>query len=108
MTGFRIDPAKLDSSGKALGAVSATLKEALEEFRAELTSYNGPWGHDTIGQLIDAAFDEVVNFAFEVIEEAVDDIFDAGDDLSKMAASYISTEEAIRQEFVTLRKNLEA
>src|SRR5512133_426710 len=107
MTGFRVDPAKLNASGKSLGAVSATLKEALEEFRAELTSYNGPWGTDTLGQMIDAAYDEVVNFAFEIIEETVDEIFDAGDDLSKMAESYIATEEAVRQEFVTLRKNLE-
>jgi hypothetical protein len=108
MTGFRIDPAKLAASGNSLGAVSATLKEALEEFRTELTSYNGPWGNDTLGQMIDAAYDEVVNFAFEIIEEAVDDIFDAGDDLSKMAESYLATEEAVRKEFVTLRKNLEA
>jgi hypothetical protein len=107
MTGLHVDPDSLRTSGQQLGAVAARFSAELSSFRAQLSSFGEPWGHDDIGSLIGTAHEEVSSYAFECYQSALDEISLAGEDLGTMGDLYDAAETAITERLASLRNVLE-
>lgn len=103
MTGFRIDPARLSSSGSALQSVASRLSSELASFQSELAGFGAPWGNDDIGSLIGAAHDEVSSWAFECYRDALDEMASAGADVVDISAQYTEVDENVSRRFRELR-----
>jgi hypothetical protein len=103
MTGFRIDPERLSTSGSALQSVASRLSSELASFQSELAGFGAPWGSDDIGSLIGAAHDEVSSWAFECYRDALDQMAAAGADVVDMSARYTEVDENVSRRFRGLR-----
>jgi hypothetical protein len=99
MTGFKVDPERLASSGSALQSISARLAGELTGFQAELAGYGTPWGNDEIGSLIGAAHDEVSSYAFECYQDALDEMASAGIDVVEIATKYAEVDDNVSRRF---------
>lgn len=106
MGGPQVQPERLTAAGKSLEDVAARFLEALTAFRSELEGFGRPWGQDDIGSLIGAAHDEVSAWAFECYGSALEEIAEAGVDLSGMGERYEAIESAIRGQFDGFQQGL--
>lgn len=102
MAGFDVDAESFGESGRQLEQAATTFAEALSAFQSELEGFARPWGADDIGSLIGAAHDEVGNFAFECYGDALEEIANAGFDLSAAGDAYREVEDGIDQGFSEL------
>ncbi|MFX0593172.1 hypothetical protein [Melissospora conviva] len=102
-----MDPDSLRTSGQQLEAITARFSAELSSFRAQLSSFGEPWGHDDIGSLIGVAHEEVSSYAFECYQSALDEITFAGEDLGTMGDLYDAAESAITERLASLRNVLE-
>ncbi|WP_018353315.1 hypothetical protein [Longispora albida] len=101
-----VAPEGLGGSGQQLQQVATRFGEALGAFQAQLQAFGQPWGSDDIGSLIGAAHDEVSSFAFECYGAALEEISQAGADLSAMAAKHQNNETEIGKLFSKLADEL--
>jgi len=100
--GVQVSPELLRIGGTALQQVGDELEAQLNSLEQELLSYGAPWGNDDIGQLIAAAYEAVVTYAFECLREVLDEIRSSGIDLDGMAQRYEETERQISDKFTEL------
>ena len=100
--GIQVNPELLRIGGTALQQVGDELDAQLNSLEQELLSYGAPWGNDDIGQLIGAAYEAVVSYAFDCLREVLDEIRSSGIDLDGMAQRYEETERQIGEQFTEL------
>jgi hypothetical protein len=91
--GVQINTESLRVAGTALNAVGDQLDQFLNQLESELLSFGEPWGSDEIGQLISAAYKEVVTFAFDCLREVLAEVRQSGYDLEAMAKRYEDAEQ---------------
>jgi hypothetical protein len=98
-TGVKIDTETLRAAGTALNLVGEELDKFLKELESDLLSLGEPWGNDEIGQLISAAYKEVVAYAFDCLREVLTEIRQSGYDLEGMAQRYEEAERDFTERF---------
>ena len=77
----------------------AARDQELDKVKQELLSMNKPWGDDDIGQLIEVAYEEVVDFAFECLKDVLDELCASGQDLINQATQWDEKEKNILDDF---------
>jgi hypothetical protein len=88
VTGFEVAPEQLRAGGASIGGAAKAFAGRVEQLSAELASFEGGFGDDTIGMLVGTAYEAVSQWAFQCFQEAADDLLDAADDLVLMADDY--------------------
>jgi hypothetical protein len=99
MSGFEINTDSLRQAGGGLQQVCGKLGEQLDKVKQELLSMGKPWGDDDIGQLIEVAYEEVVDFAFECLKDVLDELCASGQDLINQATQWDEKEQSILSDF---------
>ena len=99
MSGFEINTDSLRQAGGGLQQVCGKLNEQVDKVKQELLSMNKPWGDDDIGQLIEVAYEEVVDFAFECLKDVIDELCASGQDLINQATQWDEKEQNIVSDF---------
>ena len=99
MSGFEINTDSLRQAGGGLQQVCSGLGQELDKVKQELLSMGKPWGDDDIGQLIEVAYEEVVDFAFECLKDVIDELCASGQDLINQATQWDEKEQNIVSDF---------
>lgn len=105
-SGVNISTESLRLAGTLLREVGDELDRQLTALENELRSFGEPWGNDNIGQLIGAAYQEVVSFAFDCLRNLLNEIRESGTDLGGMADTYEQMEQDLISRFQALTERL--
>ena len=99
MTGVQIVPDTLRQAGNGLSQVCSELEGELNKLESELSAMGEPWGNDDIGQLVGAAYQEVVAWAFDCLREVLHELCESGTDLINQATQWEDQEQQVEAGF---------
>jgi hypothetical protein len=99
MTGVQIVPDTLRQAGNGLSQVCSELESELNKLESELSAMGEPWGNDDIGQLVGAAYQEVVAWAFDCLRDVLHELCESGTDLVNQATQWEEQEQQVETGF---------
>jgi hypothetical protein len=104
---MRVDPADLESVGRAIGRCADDLMTGLQQLERTVTS-NSPWGADEPGSLFGMAYTEVLGHAMDVYGSHVQQLADAAQRLSAWATTTAQVDAGNAQVFDAIQAQVGA
>lgn len=103
---MEIDTESMNAAGGRLRSAAEAFGRSLTEFEARLAGIGPAFGDDETGSILGASYEIASEYVLESMNEAIEEIGFAGDDLIVSAAAHEANEETSANEFRVLGERL--